>query len=87
LGAKAPDVTWLVVREILPVVAAGAVLGLVLAFAAGTTLASVVFGIGAHDPAVLLGSVLVLLLTAALAACVPARRAARVDPVEALRAE
>jgi ABC-type antimicrobial peptide transport system permease subunit len=51
------------------------------------TLGSVVYGIGAHDPAVLAGSVLVLLLTAALAAWVPTRRAARVDPVEALRGE
>jgi len=87
LGAKVPDVTWLVVREILPVVAAGAVVGLALAFAAGAALGSIVFGIGAHDPAVLAGSVLVLILTAALAAWAPARRAARVDPVEALRAE
>ena len=87
LGAKAPDVSWLVVREILPVVAAGAVLGLALAFAAGTTLGGVVHGIGAHDPGVLAGSVIVLLLTAALAVWVPARRAARVDPLEALRAE
>jgi predicted permease len=87
LGGKAHDVAWLVVREILPVVAVGSVLGLVLAFAAGTTLGSVVHGIGAHDPGVLAASVLVLLLTAALAAWVPARRAARVDPVEALRAE
>jgi ABC-type antimicrobial peptide transport system permease subunit len=87
LGAKAPDVAWLVAREILPVVAAGAAVGLGLAFAAGMTLGSVVCGVGAHDPAVLTGSVLVLLLTAALAAWVPARRAARIDPVEALRAE
>ena len=87
LGAKVPDVAWLVVREILPVVAAGAAVGLALAFAAGTTLGSVVHGIGAHDPFVLAASVLVLLLTAALAAWVPARRAARIDPVEALRAE
>jgi putative ABC transport system permease protein len=65
----------------------GAVLGLALAVAAGTTLGSVVHGIGAHDPGVLAGSVLVLLLTAVLAAWVPARRAARVDPVVALCAE
>jgi ABC-type antimicrobial peptide transport system permease subunit len=87
LGAKAPDVAWLVLREILPVVAVGAAAGLALAFAAGMALGSVVYGIGAHDPAVLAGSVLVLLLTAALAAWVPTRHAARVDPVEALRAE
>jgi predicted permease len=87
VGARAPDVAWLVVREILPVVAAGAVLGLALAFAAGATLRGVVHGIGAHDPAVLGASVLALLLTAALAAWVPARRATRIDPVEALRAE
>jgi predicted permease len=87
LGAKPPDVAWLVMREILPVVAAGAAVGLLMAFAAGTTLASVVYGIGAHDPAVLSGSVLVLLLTAALAAWMPARRAARVDAVHALRGE
>jgi len=87
LGAKAPDVAWLVVREILPVVGVGAAVGLALAFAVGMTLGSVVYGIGAHDPVVLAGSVLVLLLTAALAAWVPARRATRVDPVEALRAE
>jgi putative ABC transport system permease protein len=87
LGAKTPDVAWLVVREVLPVVAGGAALGLALAFAAGTMLGSVVYGVGAHDPAVLAASVIVLLLTAALAAWVPARRAARVDPVEALRGE
>jgi ABC-type antimicrobial peptide transport system permease subunit len=87
LGAKARDVAWLVLREILPVVGAGAAAGLALAFAAGMTLESVVYGIGAHDPAVLAASVLVLLLTAALAAWMPTRRAARVDPVEALRAE
>ena len=87
LGAKAPDVAWLVVREILPVVAVGAAVGLALAFAAGMTLASVVHGIGAHDPGVLAASVLVLLLTSALAAWVPSRRAARVDPMAALRAE
>jgi putative ABC transport system permease protein len=87
LGAEAPDVAWLVVREILPVVVVGAAVGLALAFAAGMTLGSVVYGIGAHDPAVLTGSVLVLLLTSALAAWVPTRRAARVDPMEALRAE
>jgi putative ABC transport system permease protein len=62
-------------------------LGPALAVAAGTTPGSVVHGIGAHDPGVLAGSVLVLLLTAALAASVPARRAARVDPLVALRAE
>lgn len=87
LGAKAPDVAWLVVREIIPVVAAGAAAGLALTFAAGATLSSVVYGIASYDPTVLTASVLVLLLTASIAAWVPARRAAHVDPVEALRSE
>jgi predicted permease len=87
LGAEPRDVRWLVVREILPVVGTGCAAGLALAFSVGRTLSGVVYGIGPHDPALLVASVLVLLATALLAAWVPAQRAARVDPVQALRRE
>ncbi len=87
LGAEPSDLRWLVVREMLPIVAAGSAAGLVLAFAVGSTLSGVVYGIGAHDPALLAASAIALLATALLAAWVPAQRAVRIDPVEALRQE
>ncbi|HXV83188.1 MAG TPA: FtsX-like permease family protein [Candidatus Binatia bacterium] len=87
LGAEPRDVRWIVVREILPVVGAGGAAGLVLAFAVGSGLSGVVHGIAAHDPALLGASALVVLVTAFLASWVPAQRAVRVDPVDALRRE
>jgi ABC-type antimicrobial peptide transport system permease subunit len=87
LGAEPRDVRWMVVREILPVVGAGGAAGLVLAFAVGSALSGVVHGIGAHDPALLSASALVVLMTAFLASWAPSQRAVRVDPVDALRRE
>ena len=87
LGAEPRDVRWMVVREILPVVGAGGAVGLVLAFAVGGALSGVVYGIGTHDPALLGASLLVVLVTALIAAWAPAQRAVRIDPVDALRRE
>jgi ABC-type antimicrobial peptide transport system permease subunit len=58
-----------------------------LAFVVGSTLSSVVYGVGAHDPELFGAAAVVLLGTALLAAWAPARRAVRVDPVEALRGQ
>jgi ABC-type antimicrobial peptide transport system permease subunit len=66
---------------------ARAVLGLGAALALGRTVASLVYGIPASDPVTLAAVSLLLLSIAALAAFVPARRAARVDPIVALRTE
>jgi putative ABC transport system permease protein len=87
LGATARDVRRLVLREALWVIIAGAIAGLMIAFAATRLLASQLFGVGAGDPRSLLGACVVLIATGFIAAYLPARRAGRIDPMEALRAE
>ena len=66
---------------------AGAALGLIGAWFCARLLQSLLFEVQAHDPILLTLSLLILLTVAFLAAWVPARRAARVDPVVALRYE
>jgi ABC-type antimicrobial peptide transport system permease subunit len=66
---------------------AGLVLGLAAAIASGRLVASLVYGVGTSDPATLAAAALLLLTAAALAAFLPARRAARLDPIAALRTE
>ena len=68
-------------------VLAGLAIGLLLTLGLGRLIATQLYGVGAADPAALLGTVAVLALTAGLATLVPARRAARANPVVALRAE
>jgi predicted permease len=87
LGARGNDVVRMVVAQGLRPAVLGLVLGLVAALALGRTVASVVYGIRADDPGTLVAVSALLLSIAALAALVPARRAARVDPIVALRSE
>lgn len=85
LGARGVDVLRMVLGQGLHTVAIGLLLGLAGALALGTLLASQLYGVGASDPRVLL-AVVVALAAVALAACtVPALRAARLDPMLALR--
>jgi putative ABC transport system permease protein len=87
LGAEHTRVLRLVMRQGILLVAAGVALGLLAALALTRLLASQLYGIGTADP-LTFGAVAALLLgVAVLATLVPARRAARVDPVVALRAE
>ncbi|MFL5416169.1 MAG: ABC transporter permease [Myxococcales bacterium] len=87
LGATARKVLTLVLRQGLALVAAGIVLGLAASFALTRVLASLLYGVGTLDP-LTLASVCVLLAAAAVVACwLPARRAARVDPIIAMKAE
>jgi ABC-type antimicrobial peptide transport system permease subunit len=87
LGAQTRDVLRLVVSQGMKPVVIGLTIGLVAAFALGRLLTSQLFEVSAHNPA-LLGGATILLAVIALAACLlPARRAAMVDPVQALRAE
>jgi ABC-type lipoprotein release transport system permease subunit len=68
-------------------VAAGAVLGVAMAALASRGLVSLLFGVDALDPIAFFGAPVLLVATGALAAFLPARRASRVDPASALRAE
>jgi ABC-type lipoprotein release transport system permease subunit len=68
-------------------VAVGVAAGTVLALAAGRWIASLVYGVSPRDPAVLAAAAAALLTVAVVACLSPARRAARVDPVETLRAD
>ena len=87
LGAQAGDVTRLVVREGLRVVVPGVALGSVIALLAGKWIAPLLFDVSPKDPPVMVTVVLTLLAVAVAASWLPARRASRVDPNEALRAD
>ncbi len=87
LGAVGSEVRRLVVRQALLPVAIGAVIGLGLSMALGQALSSILFEVGMGDPTTMLGVAIVLGLVAAAAGYLPARRASRIDPVAALRAE
>lgn len=87
LGATGRDVTRLLVKGGLGLVGVGGGVGLLLAFGAAQLIRSLLVGVGPVDPVAFAGIPLLFGLVAALAAWLPARRAARVDPVEALRAE
>jgi putative ABC transport system permease protein len=87
LGAEPSGVSRIVLREAMTVVAIGMVLGVAVALAAGRAIAHLLHGVPAHDPVTFLTVAIVLSVTAAAAAWVPARRAARVDPIVAIRAE
>lgn len=87
LGAQPRNVAWSVLREAIVLAGMGIALGIPMALALATILDSIVFGIAAYDPTTMLASALVLVTVSAAAAWIPARRAAKIDPMEALRCE
>jgi ABC-type antimicrobial peptide transport system permease subunit len=87
LGATRGSVLGLVVREGAPLLGVGLLAGLGGAFALSRIMESMLFGVGARDPGVFVSVPLLLVAVAALAMVVPARRAARVDPVKTLGEE
>jgi len=87
LGARPRDVAWPLMRGALWLAASGLLIGIPVAFALTRVLRSVLFGVTPHDPITMAACVFLVLMVAALAAWWPARRAARVDPMVALRCE
>ncbi|MEP6832093.1 MAG: ADOP family duplicated permease [Gemmatimonas sp.] len=87
LGASAGNIMRLVVRDGVRVVVIGVALGLMLALALGKVVASMLYETSPCDPFVLIASTLTLLAVAVVACSIPAWRASRVDPLDAMRAE
>jgi hypothetical protein len=85
LGSQRGALARLVLLEATLPLAIGLAAGMALALLAGRWLSSLLYETAGNDPAVLGGSVILLLTTAVLAALLPARRAARMDPLEVLR--
>jgi len=87
LGASSWDVLNLVVGQSARLVAAGVATGIIAAFALTRLLSNMLFGVSASDPLTFAGVVLLLAIVAFVAGLVPARRASKTDPMEALRYE
>jgi predicted permease len=87
MGADAADVLRLVMRQGLTLAAVGAAVGCVLALALAQSIRSMLFAVAPADPLVFVVVPLGMVATAAVATAVPALRAARIDPIRALRTE
>lgn len=87
MGAEPGSVARMILRQGGTVTLVGALIGVLAAFAGSRFIQSLLFGVSARDPVVFAGTTLFLLVVALLACWLPARRAARLSPLEALRTE
>jgi putative ABC transport system permease protein len=87
LGANRREVLWLVLKQGMTLTAFGVAIGLVAAFMLTRLLSNMLFGIAPNDPATFAAVTILLALVAVLACMIPARRAASIEPMQALRAE
>jgi predicted permease len=87
LGARHTRVMWMILRESLLLIGAGLLVGIIIALAAARLVPPLLFGVTANDPTALLFATVVLVVVAACAACIPAWRASRIDPIAALQSE
>ena len=87
LGAGRPKMLWMVLREILILVSIGVVIGVPVTLAGNRLVSNMLFGLSPTDPLTLVGATVLLLIVAAIAGYLPARRASLIDPMVALRYE
>ena len=87
LGAGRSNMVWMVLREILILVSIGVVVGVPVTLAGDRLVSNMLFGLRPTDPVTLVSATVILLIVAAIAGYLPARRASLVDPVVALRYE
>jgi predicted permease len=87
LGAQPATVIWLVMKEVLVLLALGLAVGIPAAIGLGRFVATQLYGIKASDPWIGGASMLMLILVAVVAGLIPAQRASRIDPILALRYE
>jgi predicted permease len=87
LGARGGNIAWMILRETLYLVLAGLVLGVPAALVGAKLISAQLFGLKPTDPLTLIGAAVVLTVVAMLAGYLPARRASRVNPLNALRYE
>ena len=87
LGARRGPVVWMVLREVCVLAGVGLTISIPIALATSKFVQSFLFGMQHNDPRTLAGAVTILVAAALIAGCVPARRAASIDPVTALRHE
>jgi len=87
LGATRANVLWMVLKESLWLVVIGIMIGIPVTLVATRLIASRLFGVSATDPLTIASAALLMIFVAALAGLIPARKASRVDPMEALRYE
>jgi predicted permease len=87
LGAQHADIYGMVLRDGLAPVVIGTAIGIALAFGFARILSSLLFQVSPYNPAITTGAICILVVTGCLACLIPARRAATVEPMEALRTE
>ena len=87
LGARRTSVVWLVVKEAMVHTVTGIAAGVAVVLAASKVVRSLLYDLKPNDPATIAAAVGVLAFVCALAAALPARRATRLDPMQALREE
>lgn len=87
LGATRTHVVWMIVREGLAIALLGVAIGIPCALAGARLVRSQLYGVGPNDPSTLIGASAVFVVTSVVASLLPALRASKIDPMEALRQE